>query len=212
MEIIMKQTEDLQAYKYNPRDNDNAVDVVAESIKEFGFKVPIIIDREGVIIAGHTRLRAAKRLGIREVPCIVADDLTPEQIKAFRLADNKTSEFAEWDFAALERELEELTAFDVDMSKFGFDEVFGEDAEEEEEEKPEIEFVTSLEENHNYIVLYFDKDIDWLQAQSVFDLKSVKEYSTRKDGAIKKEKRGVGRIISGAEVLSKMTGGLFGEN
>lgn len=208
----MRQTEDLQAYKYNPRDNDNAVDVVAESIKEFGFKVPCIIDREGVIIAGHTRLRAAKRLGIREVPCIVADDLTPEQIKAFRLADNKTSEFAEWDFAALERELEELTAFDVDMSKFGFDEVFGEDVEEEEEEKPEIEFVTSLEENHNYIVLYFDKDIDWLQAQSVFDLKSVKEYSTRKDGAIKNEKRGIGRIISGAEVLSKMTGGLFGED
>ena len=208
----MRQTEDLQAYKYNPRDNDNAVDVVAESIKEFGFKCPIIIDCEGVIIAGHTRLRAAKRLGIREVPCIVADDLTPEQIKAFRLADNKTSEFAEWDFAALERELEELTAFDVDMSKFGFDEVFGEEIEEEEEEKPEIEFVTSLEESHNYIVLYFDKDIDWLQAQSVFDLKSVKEYSTRKDGTIKNEKRGIGRIISGAEVLSKMTGGLFGEN
>lgn len=119
----MKQTEDLQAYEYNPRNNDNAVEVVAESIKEFGFKVPIIIDREGVIIAGHTRLRAAKHLGIREVPCIVADDLTPEQIKAFRLADNKTSEFAEWDFAALERELEELTAFDVDMTKFGFEEI-----------------------------------------------------------------------------------------
>lgn len=122
MEIVMKHTEDLQAYKYNPRDNDNAVDVVAESIKEFGFKVPIIIDREGVIIAGHTRLRAAKRLGIREVPCIVADDLTPEQIKAFRLADNKTSEFAEWDFELLEKELAELTAFDIDMSAFGFDE------------------------------------------------------------------------------------------
>ena len=212
MEIVMKQTEDLQAYKYNPRDNDNAVDVVAESIKEFGFKVPLVITGENVIVCGHTRLRAAKRLGIREVPCIVADDLTPEQIKAFRLADNKTSEFAEWDFAALERELEELTAFDVDMSKFGFDEVFGEEIEEEEEEKPEIEFVTSLEESHNYIVLYFDKDIDWLQAQSVFDLKSVKEYSTRKDGAIKNEKRGIGRIISGAEVLSKMTGGLFGED
>lgn len=212
MEIVMKQTEDLQAYKYNPRDNDNAVDIVAESIKEFGFKVPLVITGENVIVCGHTRLRAAKRLGIREVPCIVADDLTPEQIKAFRLADNKTSEFAEWDFAALERELEELTAFDVDMSKFGFDEVFGEEIEEEEEEKPEIEFVTSLEESHNYIVLYFDKDIDWLQAQSVFDLKSVKEYSTRKDGAIKNEKRGIGRIISGAEVLSKMTGGLFGED
>ena len=122
MEIVMRNTEDLQAYEYNPRNNDNAVDVVAESIKEFGFKVPIIIDREGTIIAGHTRLRAAKQLEIREVPCIVADDLTPEQIKAFRLADNKTAEFAEWDFDLLEKELAELTAFDVDMSAFGFDE------------------------------------------------------------------------------------------
>lgn len=122
MEIVMRNTEDLQAYEYNPRNNDNAVDVVAESIKEFGFKVPIIIDREGTIIAGHTRLRAAKQLEIREVPCIVADDLTPEQIKAFRLADNKTAEFSEWDFDLLEKELAELTAFDVDMSAFGFDE------------------------------------------------------------------------------------------
>ena len=82
MEIVMKCTEDLQEYKYNPRNNEKAIDGVAESIKEFGFKVPIIIDREGLIIAGHTRLKAAERLGIREVPCIVADDLTPEQIKA----------------------------------------------------------------------------------------------------------------------------------
>lgn len=123
MEIVMKSTEDLKAYANNPRDNDNAVEVVAESIKDFGFRVPLVISKDDVIICGHTRLRAAKRLGIREVPCIIADDLTPEQIKAFRLADNKTSEFAEWDFAALERELEELTAFDVDMTKFGFEEI-----------------------------------------------------------------------------------------
>lgn len=122
MEIINVKTSDLQEYAYNPRDNDGAVEAVAESIKQFGFKVPIIVDRNGVIVAGHTRKKAAELLGLASVPCVVADDLSPEQIKAFRLADNKTGELAEWDFAALEKELAELTAFDVDMSLFGFDE------------------------------------------------------------------------------------------
>ena len=122
MKIVSKKTEELKEYANNPRENDGAVQSVAESIKEFGFKVPIIIDRSGVIIAGHTRKKAAALLGIEEVPCIIADDLTPEQIQAFRLAENKTGELATWDFAALEKELESLTAFDVDMSRFGFDE------------------------------------------------------------------------------------------
>lgn len=122
MNIIQKAVSELKEYENNPRNNDEAVQAVAESIKQFGFKVPIIIDREGVIIAGHTRKKAAERLGFASVPCIVADDLTPEQIKAFRIADNKTGELAEWDFELLEKELAELTAFDVDMSLFGFDE------------------------------------------------------------------------------------------
>lgn len=122
MNIIQKAVSELKEYEYNPRNNDEAVQAVAESIEQFGFKVPIIIDREGVIIAGHTRKKAAERLGLASVPCIVAEDLTPEQIKAFRLADNKTGELAEWDFDLLEKELAELTAFDIDMSLFGFDE------------------------------------------------------------------------------------------
>lgn len=122
MNIIQKALSELREYEYNPRNNDGAVQAVAESIEQFGFKVPIIIDREGVIIAGHTRKKAADSLGLASVPCIVADDLTPEQIKAFRLTDNKTGELAEWDFDLLEKELAELTAFDVDMSLFGFDE------------------------------------------------------------------------------------------
>lgn len=120
MEIVNIKTSELKEYANNPRDNDGAVESVAESIKQFGFKVPIIIDRNNTIVAGHTRKKAAERLGLASVPCVVADDLTPEQIKAFRLADNKTGELAEWDFAALEKELSELTAFDVDMSAFGF--------------------------------------------------------------------------------------------
>lgn len=122
MEIIEKHIAELKEYANNPRNIDGAVDAVAQSIIEFGFKVPIIIDSGGVIVAGHVRKKAAEQLGLDKVPCIVADDLTPEQIKAFRLADNKTGELAEWDFDALEKELSELTAFDVDMAAFGFDE------------------------------------------------------------------------------------------
>ena len=121
MQIVEKKITELKEYENNPRNNDDAVEAVAESIKQFGFKVPIIIDREGIIVAGHTRRKAAVTLGLDTVPCIIADDLTPEQIQAFRLADNKTAELAEWDFEALEKELAELTAFDVDMSLFGFD-------------------------------------------------------------------------------------------
>lgn len=120
MNIIEKNVTELREYENNPRHNDAAVNAVAESIRQFGFKVPIIIDSDGVIIAGHTRLRAAKQLGMEVVPCIVANDLTPEQIKAFRLADNKVGELASWDFEKLEAELAELTALELDMSKFGF--------------------------------------------------------------------------------------------
>lgn len=120
MEITQVHVDDLIPYENNPRDNDGAVDAVAASIREFGFKVPIVADREKVIVAGHTRLKAAKQLGIEWVPVIIADDLTEEQVKAFRLADNKTGELANWDFAKLE---EELAGIELDMEQFGFDEV-----------------------------------------------------------------------------------------
>lgn len=108
----------IKPYENNPRHNEEAIPYVMNSIKEFGFKNPIIIDKNNVIIAGHTRLESAKRLGMKEVPIIHADDLTEEQVKAFRLADNKVSEKAEWNFELLDEELEDL---DLDMSEFGFD-------------------------------------------------------------------------------------------
>lgn len=120
MIVVMKKVRDLIPYNKNPRKNDEAVKFVANSIKEFGFKVPIVVDRDNVIVAGHTRMKAAIEIGLEEVPVIVADDLTDEQIKAFRLADNKTGEIAEWDFEMLDDELHDL-AFDFDMSEFGFD-------------------------------------------------------------------------------------------
>ena len=115
----MRRINELKPYEKNPRKNDSAVDAVAESIKEFGFKNPVIIDKDGVIVAGHTRLKAAKKLGLEEVPTIMADDLSEEQVKAFRLADNKTAELAGWDFDLLSEELTEITG--LDMSGFGFD-------------------------------------------------------------------------------------------
>lgn len=110
--------DDLIPYENNPRINDQAVDAVANSIKEFGFKVPIIIDKNNVIVAGHTRLKAAQKLGLEEVPVIVADDLTEDQIKAFRLVDNKVGELASWDFEKLEIE---LAGIEIDMLQFDFD-------------------------------------------------------------------------------------------
>lgn len=119
MIIQEKPIEVLREYANNPRNNDNAVNAVAESIKQFGFRVPIVIDGENVIVAGHTRLKAAKQLGMSVVPCVVADDLTEEQVKAYRLADNKTAELAEWDDSLLMQELAALAALDMDV--FGFD-------------------------------------------------------------------------------------------
>ena len=121
METITKKVSELIPYVNNPRNNDDAIDAVASSIKNFGFKVPIIVDSNNEIINGHTRLKAAKKLGLETVPVIVADDLTPEQIKAFRLADNKVGEIATWDEDALAVELEELKNLDFDMSEFEFE-------------------------------------------------------------------------------------------
>jgi len=118
MQIIDKKIGEIKPYEKNPRKNNNAVDAVASSISQFGFKNPIVIDGNNVIICGHTRYKAAKKLGLDVVPCVVADDLTEEQIKAYRLADNKVSELAEWDIDLLGEELDEI--FDIDMSDFGF--------------------------------------------------------------------------------------------
>lgn len=127
MQIRMVNLSALHPYEKNPRKNEEAVPYVAESIKQFGFKVPIIIDRDFVIVAGHTRYKAARKLKMEEVPCIVADDLTEEQIKAFRLADNKVAEKAEWDFDLLNEELDAL--LDFDMTSFGFEDVLEEEKE-----------------------------------------------------------------------------------
>ena len=121
MTIVMKNIAEIKPYENNPRHNESAIDAVASSIKEFGWKQPLVIDKDNVIVVGHTRWLAAKKLGLSEVPCLIASDLTDEQIVAYRLADNKTNELATWDFEKLKTELESIS--DIDMSQFGFEEL-----------------------------------------------------------------------------------------
>lgn len=194
MEIIEKKVSELNPYKNNPRKNEPAVEAVANSIKEFGFKVPIVIDQNNTIVCGHTRLKAAIKLGLETVPCIMADDLTPEQVKAFRLADNKTSELADWDKKLLDFELDGIE--DLDMTLFGFDEK----EEPEEMEKPEIEFTEELLEEHNYLVLFCDNSVDWLQVESYFGIKSVKDLVSRPGF----ERIGIGRVMNATDFFKKL--------
>lgn len=151
MEIVYKRLEEICPYDKNPRNNADAVPYVANSIKEFGFKVPIVIDKNGTIVAGHTRYLASKKLKLDKVPCIIADDLTDEQIKAYRLADNKVSEPAEWDDDLLSLELDGI--LDIDMESFGFeiDDIFEEtetDTETQETEEDDFADIEKLEKHY----------------------------------------------------------------
>ena len=204
MEIINKRLDELIPYENNPRKNDEAVEYVANSIREFGFKVPIVIDVNNVIVAGHTRYKACERLGIMEVPCIIADDLDEEKINAFRLADNKVGEIAEWDLELLDTE---LNGINLDMEQFGFLKEI-EEVNKTLASKPEVEFTEVLGEEHNYIVLYFDNEVDWLQAESLFDIKPKMNLSTKKDGTIAEnmKRTSVGRVLNGAKALEKLRG------
>lgn len=166
MKIIEKNIDEVTPYENNPRRNDEAVEGVANSIKEFGFKVPIVIDKDNVIIAGHTRLKAAKKLGLKKVPCVKADDLTPEQARAFRIVDNKTQEIAGWNFDQLNEELEGLS--NVDMSKFGFadqesvdlDNFFDEEIEQQKEAGKTIECPYCHCKFNNFGIVQEDEDAD----------------------------------------------------
>lgn len=132
----------LIPYENNPRLNGEAVDKVMASIKEFGFRQPIVVDKDMVVIVGHTRLKASKKLKLKTVPVMIADDLTPEQVNAYRLADNKTAELAEWDLDRLDDELEKI--LDIDMEAFGFDLSVDED---DDIEEPEDDRDPSMQHN-----------------------------------------------------------------
>ena len=142
MQIEYRDIKSIYPYENNPRINDGAVDAVAASIREFGFKNPVIVDMQGVIIAGHTRYAAAQKLHMDSIPCIVASDLDGEQVKALRLADNKTAELAEWDFDKLDEELEEI--LNIDMEEFGFEFTFEDEENYAVETQERVENILGL--------------------------------------------------------------------
>lgn len=142
MQVQSMKIDEVKPYPNNPRNNDDGVEAVANSIREFGWQQPIVVDKDNVIIVGHTRYKAARKLGMKEVPVVVANNLTPEQVKAYRLADNKTGELTDWDMSLLDDELGDIA--DIDMSDFGFNldldddevEVQEDDFDEEVPEEP----------------------------------------------------------------------------
>ena len=211
MKIEVLNINDLIPYEMNaklhPREQ---IEQIKQSIIEFNNNDPIAIDENNVVIEGHGRLKALTELGYEQVECIRLSHLNDDQKKAYRLVHNKLTMNSDFDMGMLEEEINKIK--DINLFEFGFDLFEEVEQKEEKEEKPEIEFTSSLEEEHNYIVLYFDNDIDWLQAQSLFDIKTVKELSTRKDGTITNERKGIGRVLNGAKALTKLTEGYFNED
>lgn len=204
MRISNMKIKDIIPYEKNAKKHDKVqIANVAESIRQFGMVQPLVVDKDGVLIIGHCRLLAAKKLQMREVPVVKLDELTEDQVKKLRLLDNKLNESA-WDMELLLPEVEELDFDGFSLDWGGVKNKIDED----DGEEPEIEFSEILGEENNYLVLQFKNDVDWLQALSVFDIKPVKCYSTRKDGQITKkmERIGVGRVLDGAKVLRQITG------
>lgn len=190
MKVQEMRTDEIRPYENNPRKNDSSVAYVANSIEEFGFQQPIVVDSNGVIIVGHTRYRAAVMLGLKTVPVVIADNLTEEQAKAYRLADNKVSEFSKWDDVLLFDEIDGI--FDLDMSKFGFDDIT---EEQQEETKPVVPFATELDETSDYVVIKIDRDIDFEKAKTIFGLKDKAQWHTNAKGTGGGSKR-LCRVVS----------------
>lgn len=197
----------IKPYKGNAKEHPKAqIEQIKESIKDFGFNDPIAVwGKENTIIEGHGRYLAAKALNIEKVPVIRLDNLTDEQRKAYALIHNKLTMNSDFDLDALQEELDAINNYD--MSIFGFDDIDKDIQEiEQKEDEPEIQFTEVLGEEHNYIVLYFDNEIDWLQLQSLIDVDGKMNLSTRKDGKIGSSMKrvSVGRVFNGREVLERL--------
>ena len=202
MNVIYKNIKELKPYKKNAKKHDKKqVEQIANSIKEFGFTQPDIIDKNNCVVAGHGRILGAKKAGLKEVPTVCLEDLTEEQIKAYRLVDNKLNE-SEWDSDLLKQSLEEIAEMNMDVFGFTIDKL----EDEVMDVEPEVPFTEILNEENNYIVLKFNNKVDWLNALGVFGLKQVKAYPTKKDGNKKTfgTRAGVGRVIDGVKVLERI--------
>ena len=196
---------ELKAYVNNAKEHPaEQVEQIKKSILEFGMNDPIAVWKDNEIIEGHGRLLACSELGgvYSTVPIIRLDHLSDEQRKAYALVHNKLTMNSDFNLDLLNMELEDIA--DIDMEDFGFK--IEEVEEVKEPVKPELEFTEVLGEEHNYIVLYFDNEVDWLQLQSMIDIEGKMNLSTRKDGKIGKNMKrvSVGRVFNGAEVMERM--------
>lgn len=202
LNIVYRQIKDLKPYKKNAKKHSKEqVEQIANSIKEFGFTQPVIVDKNNEVVAGHGRILGARKAGLKSVPTVCLEDLTEEQIKAYRLVDNKLNE-SEWDNDLLKQSLDEIAEMDMEVFGFTIDSL----ADETVEVEPEVPFTEILNEENNYIVLKFDNKVDWINAMGLLGIKSVKKYPTKRGKQDKQwEKRsGVGRVIDGIEAMERM--------
>lgn len=206
LNIIYKNIKELKPYKKNAKKHPKEqVEQIANSIKEFGFTQPVIIDKNNCVVAGHGRILGAKKAGLKQVPTVTLEELTEEQIKAYRLVDNKTAE-SSYDETLINEEISELLKSDIDMEVFGF----SIDALEDEtiEVEPDVPFTEILNEENNYIVLKFNNKINWLNAMGLFGIEKAKAYPTKKEGNKKSfgMRVGVGRVLDGQKALERVQG------
>lgn len=204
MKIESVELSQIIPYAKNSKEHpQEQIEQIKASIEDCGYNDLIAIDENNVIIEGHGRWQALRELGYTEIEVVRLEHLSEEKKKKYRILHNKLTMNSDFDFDMLEKELADMS--EDEKAFFGFDMFEEEFEEEEEEERPEVRFTESLNEKHNYIVLYFDNEVDWLQAETVFGIQRVKELSTRKDGKeMKKPRVGIGRVINGAEALSKV--------
>lgn len=193
LNIVYKNIRDLKPYKKNAKKHSKEqVEQIADSIKEFGFTQPVIIDKHNSVVAGHGRILGAKKAGLKKVPTVCLEELTEEQIKAYRLVDNKLNE-SEWDKKTLKEELDEL--YDVfEMNEFGF----GLSIENiDMVQEGERQIAPEMGEANNYIVLEFETEQEWEDAQFYFGLQEVETP----DKNPKIRRKGIGRVVKGKEIL-----------
>lgn len=208
VKVTYRNIKELKPYKKNAKKHPKEqVERIANSIKEFGFfeHRAVAIDKDDYVVEGHGRILAAKKAGLTQVPTICLDDMTEEQIKAWRLIENKTAE-SSYDEALINEEISELLKSDIDMEVFGFSIDVLED--ETIEVEPDVPFTEILNEENNYIVLKFNNKIDWLNAMGMFGIEKAKAYPTRKEGNKKTfgMRAGVGRVLDGQKALERVTG------
>lgn len=204
MELKMIPIKDIKPHPKNPRVHpDSALDKLEKSIGEFGFTNPVLLSKDGILLAGHARVKASKRKGLKEVPAIYLD-LEGAKADAYLIADNRLQQDTKWEKNMLKIMLEELDIADypLDLTGFELDEIEKMLGNEEEEEKePELEFTPELLEEHNYIVLYFDNQLDWQVAKEKFNIKAVHALDSREGY----ERKGIGRVFKGSDILDRIT-------